>query len=109
MKAELYDKWLTALRSGEWDQTTGWLISKGRRTCPDGYCCMGVLARCSGLRDEDLNDMGSLTDLRANADDELLGGLTFKEERTLTSLNDAQRKTFIEIASWIEKNIKREE
>lgn len=41
MDAELKTKWLAALRSGEYEQTTGML----RRD--DTYCCLGVLCDVS--------------------------------------------------------------
>lgn len=37
MKKEIKEKWITALRSGEYRQTDGSLCNNG------GYCCLGVL------------------------------------------------------------------
>lgn len=37
MNPEIKDKWLSALRSGEYKQTDGSLKT------PEGYCCLGVL------------------------------------------------------------------
>jgi hypothetical protein len=36
------DKWLTALRSGEYKQGTGWLHTE----TDNAYCCLGVLQHC---------------------------------------------------------------
>lgn len=52
MKKEIADKWIAALRSGEYTQTKGHLClaeeytagpPSNRRTYPPGYCCLGVL------------------------------------------------------------------
>lgn len=37
MRKGIAEKWVAALRSGEYEQTTGFLQTK------DGYCCLGVL------------------------------------------------------------------
>lgn len=37
MNKEVQDKWTTALRSGEYQQ------SSGKLRTPEGYCCLGVL------------------------------------------------------------------
>jgi hypothetical protein len=37
MKTEIKQKWVNALRSGEYEQSKGYLYSE------DGYCCLGVL------------------------------------------------------------------
>jgi hypothetical protein len=41
MPKETLQKWLTALRSGEYKQATGALENGG------GYCCLGVLQMCT--------------------------------------------------------------
>jgi hypothetical protein len=46
MPAELADKWLAALRSGEYHQASGMLCRAAggeRHSAPTGYCCLGVL------------------------------------------------------------------
>lgn len=40
MNPDVKAKWLEALRSGEYQQTDGFL-----RTRSDGYCCLGVLSQ----------------------------------------------------------------
>lgn len=60
MKRELKDKWLAALRSGEYLQGVGRLYAAGcccgeyqgvgrLYAAADGYCCLGVLAKVAGL------------------------------------------------------------
>jgi hypothetical protein len=41
MPKDLLDKWLAALRSGEYKQCRGMLAANG------GYCCLGVLQHCT--------------------------------------------------------------
>ena len=41
MDTKLVNKWLNALKSGEYEQTTGSLMQK--HELYDGYCCLGVL------------------------------------------------------------------
>lgn len=43
MKKEIADKWVAALRSGEYQQAKEWLKTN------DGFCCLGVLCDISGL------------------------------------------------------------
>lgn len=39
------DKWIAALRSGEFKKTTGELCSLSRTCIEDKYCCLGVLSK----------------------------------------------------------------
>lgn len=39
MNKEIADKWIAALESGEFDQTSGFLMNE------NGYCCLGVLCQ----------------------------------------------------------------
>lgn len=52
MKADLKEKWVKALRSGEYEQTTGQLrydpSFSGRRN--PSYCCLGVLCEVLGAK-----------------------------------------------------------
>lgn len=43
LKPEVKEKWLNALRSGEYEQTNGCLRDMGNEKIPSGYCCLGVL------------------------------------------------------------------
>ena len=49
MKIELKQKWLAALRSGEYKQCTGSLSGIAMDDSGVGYCCLGVLAKVAGL------------------------------------------------------------
>lgn len=56
MPKELLDKWLAALRSGEYMQ------AGGRLRDPDtgGYCCLGVLVRVAGESDYSVEMAGGI-------------------------------------------------
>ena len=43
MPSELADRWLTALRSGEFKQCTGTLVRETQGGDVEGFCCLGVL------------------------------------------------------------------
>jgi hypothetical protein len=49
MKIELKEKWLAALRSGEYQQCTSSLICRAYDGSAVAYCCLGVLAKVAGL------------------------------------------------------------
>lgn len=97
------DKWLVALRSGEYKQITNYLKT------PDGYCCIGVL--CDLVNHDawdDPNVAGSWSSWKS-------GAITFEAglppaflpdavQCKLIHLNDADGKSFSEIADWIEQN-----
>ena len=84
-------QWCQALRGGEYKQHMGTLVSKG------AYCCIGVGAIVAGVLDKmEFKD----TNLAAKKI-----GLDYNTTSELISLNDARRKTFHEIADWIEENL----
>ena len=113
MPKELKSKWTEALRSGKYEQGEGVLYDKES----DSYCCLGVLCSIVGPSSYDI--------VRAEVPDgdfykdnniELGGDWSFLEgeyqesaEYKLTMMNDGgegyDKKTFTEIAEWIEKNI----
>ncbi len=49
VNTENVGKWLTALRSGEYDQATGKLRELNDNGDVVGYCCLGVACEISGL------------------------------------------------------------
>lgn len=57
MNKEIKEKWVNALRSGDYHQTAGMLRRKGDEfldfTTPDSFCCLGVLCDlyCKSERD----------------------------------------------------------
>ncbi len=103
--SNLKEKWVKALRSGKYSQTTGKLRK------PDGFCCLGVLCDISGKGEwEDRTDYFSFRGYGAHVSNltpiELAAeiGLTSYKEDELTSMND-RGKSFDEIADWIEYNV----
>ena|SRR5688572_11090021 len=105
MNPEIKRQWLAALRSGKYEQITHRLAADG------GFCCLGVL--CEILPDNSKEKIGESRELyayfshsstlppeiqnRAEIPDGVSG--------TLSTMNDDQRKTFPEIADWIEANL----
>lgn len=107
MTPELKAKWIAALRSGQYKQGKGALCSK------DTFCCLGVLAEVFGAQKQSdafgtiyLFETGVLTDIDYEWDmnvPEIL--LDEDNQDELTNMNDAEGKSFAEIADWIEENV----
>jgi hypothetical protein len=103
MPKKLRDKWVKALRSGEYGQTKG-ILTNGK----GGFCCLGVLQHvASGGSCEAYDDlagefMGSPTSkwYSDNGISEYSGDVS-----ALITMNDKRRSKFTTIANWIEKNI----
>jgi hypothetical protein len=94
VKRELRDKWVTALRSGEYLQ--GYAMLHDPDT--NRYCCLGVLV-----------DIGKCNTPWTDYSwcDTVLGGSVTTE--TCIQMNDNGRMSFTKIADWIEQNIPAEE
>jgi hypothetical protein len=107
MNKTLKDKWVAALRSGQYRQAKEYLHVPNL-----GYCCLGVL--CDIYDDTKWTDnahtqynFGTMTRCTYPTLgwlDEI--GLSDNDAEYLTILNDNENKTFDEIAGWIETNIK---
>lgn len=108
MNRELVEKWVAALRSGEYEQTTLFLRSE----C--GHCCIGVAHDIHPDADwlyfddletetlpEDMEfDYGLLTELVHP-----VTGDTKKLKYVLSSLNDKYNYSFSKIADYIEATL----
>ena len=110
MKPEWKEKWVKALRSGQYAQTSGMLHSEN----PNGahsYCCLGVLL--------DISDIGHfegplyhLEECDAENRIVFCGGelesltgyfeVTLEQQNKLVQMNDENGNTFAEIADYIE-------
>lgn len=103
MTPELKAKWITALRSGEYTQGQNYLKANGN------YCCLGVLCEVYGGFKETTRPTGAslFNGGVALFNDEMLDavGLKFRTAENLMQMNDAYRKSFNEIADWIEENL----
>lgn len=113
MDKALKKKWVKALRSGDYEQTTCAL------RVGDGFCCLGVLADIQGAtwkhdgsgRDVyeawfgplRVSSIGSVHTRSGEATGQELGGLSCVAANLLTRMNDVLNKDFEEIADAIEK------
>ena len=109
MKKEIKDRWVEALRSGDYQQ--------GERALKEGenFCCLGVLC---DLHAKEVG--GSWADSRVENHQRYLGLLGFlpgevkfwagtrrSTSNELVRLNDKLNYTFEQIADWIEENWER--
>lgn len=120
MNAELKAKWLQALRSGDYQQGGGCLRDPSHNT----YCCLGVLCDISQVgewdkpeRDDDEEDCEWQQYQAGNDSQAYLppktvleaAGLNKENANKLTEMNDGTKKyrkrSFLEIANWIEANL----
>jgi hypothetical protein len=99
-------RWVEALRSGNYKQTTGCLRNG------DGFCCLGVL--CDIVDPEGWGNGSSLGipyrhgNFIPDAKTLQLVGIesgASTEIRHLTEMNDNSGNTFSDIADWIEENL----
>lgn len=101
MKKDVKEKWLTALRSGEYTQTKGRLHrTEASRLSSAGYCCLGVLcevAVAEGVIDSYVADAAYLP-----AAVRTWAGLRFEPMQTLARMNDNRGRSFEQIADYIE-------
>lgn len=111
MNPEIKALWLKALRSNTYSQGHSML-----RNNLNQFCCLGVLCDiyepvtwvcedsewAAHMQDEDLifDESGELPNPMATALD-----ISARVEGELISMNDNERKTFAEIADWIEENL----
>lgn len=100
---EFKEKWVKALRSGEYKQCTSQLHDKGR------FCCLGVAAVLAGKRPRDLKGGHIGYDCTIKPFDGFPEILTHKNWSNdtagiLSQMND-EGKSFSEIADYIEKNL----
>lgn len=107
MKRELREQWITALRSGKYDQGIGALCENGT------HCALGVLcelATQANFCEKRFDSHGQTTWYNNQAtflpDIVLLwSGLSKDDEYQIANLNDADC-SFIEISCWIEHYVK---
>jgi hypothetical protein len=111
MDKELKEKWVKALRSGEYKQGTGVLKSL------DGeYCCLGVLCEVGKLgawEQTNTPDLDGYKFLPEHGTDYMYGelpaetleaiDLSYSTQQYLIYLNDEEGNNFNEIADYIER------
>jgi len=97
MKKEIADKWIAALRSGEYKQGMGALHD----TSNDSYCCLGVLCK---VMDSPIEQGQSFLSLEAQKQADMRTGHgDFHGSTSLVNLNDGGEASFDDIANIIEK------
>lgn len=115
MDKQLRDKWVAALRSGEYKQTTGSLRDTDENN-QHLYCCLGVLCdvidptkwTVSGhyIFENGTKKGGSLSaevSCKLGLSALVVEGATIED--TLVEMNDTDRKSFDEIADFIEREV----
>ena len=92
LNKEAKEKWLQALRSGDYKQGTGDLQSGG---C---FCCLGVLEKVikGKVKKHQSASWPSCGDQVR---------LSRPACRRLITMNDVEKKSFAQIADWIEENL----
>jgi hypothetical protein len=114
MDKELKAKWVAALRSGKYQQARGTL-----NNCGGGYCCLGVLLGVWGRGEWNSESYETeAEDGGIESFDGDLGrigrrifGISDEHESALIAMNDGEeeadpnRKSFAEIADYIEENL----
>jgi hypothetical protein len=100
MNAELKQKWVAALRSGDYRQTDGAYYAPST----DGYCCLGVLTCVAlGIKARtvhDIHDIGQKIDKWLDERPNVFGTLA-----RMNDGDDGRVYTFPEIADYIEANL----
>jgi len=105
MNPEIKQKWIVALRSGEYNQGKGYLCINNK------YCCLGVLSEIAGIPKEREASNGAML-FRFNGSTisgTFVYGLIASEieghEDKLIDMNDCKNASFDEIATYIEENL----
>ena len=108
MRKEIADKWVAALRSGEYGQMTGALANRERTQ----HCCLGVLCELAITEGVPVRVEPHLHDSTSLKFDDLLGalpdsvgtwaGMDASKGRVLATMNDSGKK-FVEIADVIDR------
>lgn len=99
---EIFDKWIEALESGQYEQGTECLKWSTDNAC--SYCCLGVLAEVMGLQWDNSKyskyKFGVDGDINYISDNILPLGV----QQELAKLNDIQGMSFLEIAEVLKEN-----
>lgn len=110
MKKDVKERWVAALRSGDYKQGR-----KRLRTLEDSFCCLGVLCDvvhpdvwvkredddCYAIQEGNSPHSHFSGYIPINLADEL--GIDDSQQSVLVQMNDCKKKSFAEIADYIEK------
>lgn len=93
--------WVKALRSGKYKQGQRTLLRDNK------YCCLGVACVVAGVKNVPRSPVISEFSKRLSVLPEILkGGINYNRVvNKLVDMNDVRRKSFNEIADWIEENL----
>lgn len=94
LKEPFRTNWIKALRSGDYEQCHGVLFYEG------GFCCLGVGCHVSGIKEEDLFEVGMPHEINAKCFDEVDESFL----HFLACANDDDGWDFNHIADYIEQN-----
>lgn len=99
---EFAEKWLAALRSGEYKQGKSLLCQTAHGATT--YCCLGVAGAVCGYKDDMLyGKITILGDELPSVPQDLSSAPELRN--LLIGFNDRDGKSFEEIADWIEQNV----
>jgi len=106
------ERWIEALRSGKYKQTSGELY-KSFEAYPNtyGYCCLGVVCKVQGLTDKILSTDAIIGERITSAATKRKKGIPkiLHGENPLVDFlihcNDTRRLSFKQIANWVEINL----
>ena len=112
LNSEVKTEWLNALRSGEYEQGTGLLSKDGK------FCCLGVLCDIASKKGVckkieynhahyDGNDLHLPSSVKewCGFGSNPQGCNAYVNGKYLTTMNDIEKKSFTEIADFIEENL----
>ena len=102
MNQDIKAEWVEALRSGSYQQGEGVL-----RREDNAYCCLGVLCDVLGVQWQDRGYYWTARGCEVDLPDDIReeARIRRREEWRLQQLNDTERKTFEEIANYIEAEL----
>lgn len=96
-------KWVAALRSGKYTQTTGQLSRRG------SFCCLGVACEVFGATFTERGDRASYKDGDTEYADDYMPplladelGLSEDDQKRFVRMNDSEKYSFSAIADFIE-------
>lgn len=102
---EFAEKWIEALRSGDYKKGRGRLYNESK----NNYCCLGVACSILGIENELLKEYSVTSDIFIR---DLELKKVFPEELTdsnlmgeLIVLNDIEMYSFDKISKWIKRNV----
>jgi len=92
----LKNRWIKALRSGEYKQGIGQLFNKA----DNSYCCLGIYCKVNDIK---ITNFGKDMDRKGYMPlNNLIGHDNVSK---LWNMNDAKNYSFQKISEWIEKNL----